>query len=146
MSRARFGLLLVLLVLVVGTGAFVVVLSQLDDEVPGDGGASPATTSSETTTAALPPTGLTTPTFVAIVISERDEATARAGADELTEQGFDGAVLRSDDHASLRPGFWVAYVGPFPDADAAQAAVAELAGSGYSGSYVSCVGTAEECG
>jgi len=145
-SRARFGLLLALLVLVVGAGAFAGVLAQLDDDDPSGGSAAATTSSSDTTTTTALPTGLTTPTFVTVVSSEREEAGARALADELTEQGFDSAVLRSDDHTSLEPGFWVAYVGPFPEAGPAQAAVSDLAANGYTASYVRCVGTADECG
>ena len=145
MSRTRFGLLLVLLVLVVGTGAFAIVLAQLDED-PGGKSSTPTTkTSSETTTTTGAPAALTTPTFVTVVSSEGDEANARAIADELSTKGFASSVLRSDDHTSLEPGFWVAYVGPFPEAAPAQAAVADLAASGYTSSYVRCVGTAEQC-
>ncbi len=144
MSRARFGLLLALLMLAVGAGAFAVVLSQLDDDDPGEG-ARAVTTASSDTTSTVAPGGLATPSFVAVVSSDRAEAGARTLADELTEQGYDSAVLRSDDHASLEPGFWVAYVGPFADAASAQVEVSELAASGYTASYVRCVGTVEEC-
>ena len=145
MSRARFALLLVLLVLVVGTGAFVVVLSQLDDDDPGDGAIAPTTTTSSETTTTAAPEGLATPTFVAIVTSERDEATARAQADELTERGYGASVLHSDEYGSLEPGFWVSYVGPFPDVASAEAADGQLAVDQYPDAYVRCVGTAEEC-
>ena len=146
MSRARFGLLLALLILVVGAGSFVVVLSQLDDDDPGADGAAPSTTaSSDTTTTVAVPEGLVTPTFVVIVTSEGDEATARAQGDELTERGYDASVLRSDEYGSLEPGFWVSYVGPFPDVASAEAADAQLAADEYPAAYVRCVGTAEEC-
>jgi len=144
MSRARFGLLLVLLVLAVGAGSFVVVLAQLDED-PGAGDTGSTTPAAETTTDTAAPTELGTPTFVAIVSSERDEGTARAEADELAEDGYDSGVLRSDDHTSLEAGFWVSYVGPFPDVPAARAAQSQLAGDGYPAAYVRCVGTAEEC-
>ncbi len=145
MSRARFGLLLGLLVVVVGAGAFVGVLAQLDED-PGSEGSAPATTTeSETTTTTGEPAALTTPTFVTVVSSEGDEANARAVADELATKGFASSVLRSDDHSSLEPGFWVAYVGPFPEAAPAQTAVADLAANGFPSSYVRCVGTAEQC-
>ena len=91
------------------------------------------------------PGGLTPPTFVAIVSSEGDEATAQAIRDELTEGGFDAGVLHSDDYTSLEPGFWVAYVGPFADVAGAEAAKAELVADGYTAAYSRCVGTAEEC-
>ena len=79
------------------------------------------------------------------MVSEPDEATARATADELTEGGFDSGVLHSDDYSSLNPGFWVAYVGPFDDVGGAEAAVAELAGAGYTAAYPRCIGTDDEC-
>ncbi len=82
---------------------------------------------------------------MAVVSSEGDEATAQALAAELTERGFDSGVLRSDDHTSLEPGFWVAYTGPFPDAAAAAQDRDELVAAGYPAAYVRCVGTAEEC-
>ncbi|MGK2950048.1 MAG: hypothetical protein ACSLFP_15860, partial [Acidimicrobiales bacterium] len=65
--------------------------------------------------------------------------------DELTESGYDAGVLRSEDHSSLEPGFWVAYVGPFPDVAAAEAAKDALVADGYTAAYTRCVGTDEEC-
>jgi len=144
MSRARFGLLLALLVLIVGVASFVVVLSLLDDE-PGTS-ASGELTSTTTSSTAPAPGQLPTPSFVAIVASEGDAAAAQAVAAELTERGYDSGVLRSEDYASLEPGFWVTYVGPFGDDTAAQVTTDELVGDGYSSAYVRCVGTAEECG
>ena len=91
------------------------------------------------------PGGLVTPTFVAIVSSDGDEPTAQQRRDELTESGYDAGVLHSDDYTSLEPGFWVAYVGPFPDDAAAQAAADQLVADGYESAYPRCVGTAEEC-
>ena len=95
--------------------------------------------------ARLVPGDLATPTFVAIVSSDADEATAQQRRDELTENGYASNVLHSDDFTSLEPGFWVAYVGPFPDPAAAQAAVDQLAADGYTSAYPRCIGTAEEC-
>ena len=146
MSRARFGLLLALLVAVVATASFVVALQLLDD----DPSARPGVTATSSSTTAPPPTAapgdLPSPTYVAIVSSNVDEGEARADAAELTERGYDGAVLRSDDYGSLEPGFWVAYVGPFDDAPAAQAATDDLIADGYGAAYPRCVGTAEDCG
>ena len=59
--------------------------------------------------------------------------------------GTTSGVLHSDDFTSLEPGFWVAYVGPFPDPAAAQAAVDQLVADGYTSAYPRCIGTAEEC-
>jgi len=144
MSRGRFGLLLALLVLVVGAASFVVVLTLLDDG-PGGGPAEPTTTIASSATTTTSPGGLVTPTFVAVVSSEGDEATAQAMAAELTERGYDSGVLQSDRYGSLEPGFWVAYVGPFADAAAAQTATEDLIADRYEAAYVRCVGTAEEC-
>ena len=143
MSRGRFGLLLGLLFAVLAGGSFFIALQLFEDDDDA------ATTTTTTTTVPITTTTstdeLTTPTFVAIVVSETDEATARSVGDQLTEAGFDSGVLHSDDYSSLEPGFWVAYVGPFDDVGGAQAAVGELQGDGYTGAYPRCVGTDEEC-
>jgi hypothetical protein len=143
-SKGRFGLLLGLLFAGLAGVSFLVVSLVLDsgDDEPA------ATTSTSTTfsiTTTTAPGELTTPTFVAVVVSEPDEATARATADELTEGGFDSGVLQSDDYGSLNPGFWVAYVGPYDDVAGAEGAVDELKGAGYGAAYPRCIGTAEEC-
>ena len=135
MSRGRFGLLLGLLFAVIAGGTFFIALQVFDDD-----DASTTTTTTTTSTDEL-----VTPTFVAIVVSETDEATARSMGDQLTEAGFDSGVLHSDDYSSLEPGFWVAYVGPFDDVGGAQAAVGELEGDGYTAAYPRCVGTDEQC-
>ncbi len=141
----RFGLQLALLFAVLAAASFVVVLLLLeaDDDSPA-AATSSTTTFSITTTSA--PGELATPAFVAIVVSEREEATARSIGDELTEGGFDSGILHSDDFSSLEPGFWVAYVGPFDDVAGAQQAVDELKAAGYGASYPRCVGTDDECG
>lgn len=146
MSRGRFGLLLGLLVVVVATASFVGVLSLIDDE-PGPAGTatSSSTTTGATGTTTTVPGGIVTPAFVVVVTSEADEASAQLLRDELTESGYDAGALRSDDYTSLEPGYWVAYVGPFPDAAAADAAKDELIAAGYSAAYTRCVGTAEQC-
>jgi hypothetical protein len=144
-SKGRFGVLLGAMFAGIAGVSFLAVTLVLDasDDDPAESTTTSTTIGITTTTT----TGeLATPTFVAVVVSETDEATARATADELTEGGFDSGVLRSDDHTSLEPGFWVAYVGPFDEVGSAQAAVAELQGAGYTASYPRCVGTDEECG
>ena len=143
MSRGRFGLLLGLLVVVVAGASFAGALTLLDDEEPTV--TAPSTTTTTTSTTTTVPGELTTPTFVAIVSSDGDEATAQSRRDELTESGYDAGVLQSDDYASLEPGFWVAYVGPFADPAAAQQAVDQLVGDGYGAAYARCVGTDAEC-
>ena len=143
MTTGRFRLLLALLFAGLAVASFVIatLLIESDEDEPA---ATTASTRFSLTTTSRP-SGLATPTFVAVVVSEADEATARATADELTEGGFDSGVLRSDDHTSLAPGFWVAYVGPFADVGAAEGAVADLKAEGYTAAYPRCVGTAEEC-
>jgi len=146
MSRGRFGLLLGLIVVVVGVASFIGVLSLIDDDTdPGGTAAASSTTTTVSTTTASVPGGIVTPTFVAVVSSEGDEPSAQLLRDELTESGYDAGVLNSDDYTSLEPGYWVAYVGPFPDVAAADAAKDELIAAGYSAAYTRCVGTAEEC-
>ena len=143
MSNRRFGVLLGVMFAALAGVSFLVaslVLDASDDDA--------ATTTTSTTVGITTTTTsgeLATPTFVAVAVSERDEATARSTADELTEGGFDSGVLHSDDYASLEPGFWVAYVGPFDDVGGAQGAVSELQGAGYTASYPRCVGTDDEC-
>ena len=145
MSRGRFGLLLGLLFAVLAVASFLVVtlVIEADDDEPAASTTTSTTVGITTTTST---DELTTPTFVAVVVSEPDEATARATADELTEAGFDSSVLHSDDYSSLNPGFWVAYVGPYEDVAGADAAVGELAQAGYGAAYPRCIGTADECG
>ena len=143
MTQSRFGLLLALLFAAVAAVSFLVVTLVIESGDDEPAAATTTTTFSVTTTTTRP--GLTTPTFVAIVVSEREEATARAIGDELTEGGFDTGVLRSDDYPSLNPGFWVAYVGPFDDLGAAQGAVSQLEDAGYTAAYARCVGTEEQC-
>ena len=145
MTTGRFRVLLGLLFAVLASASFLVVtlvLEAADDEP--DAITTTSTTVAITTTTATG--GLDTPTFVAVVVSEVDEAVARSTGDQLTESGYDSGVLHSDDFASLEPGFWVAYVGPFDDVTAAEAAVAELKADGYTAAYPRCVGTADECG
>ena len=144
MTNRRFWLLMGALFVVIAGAVFLAVTLILgsDDDDPAATTTTTTTVASTTTTAAGE---LTTPTFVAVVVSEADEATARATADELTESGFDSGVLHSDDYSSLNPGFWVAYVGPFDDVAGAQTAVSELEGAGYTASYPRCIGSDEEC-
>jgi hypothetical protein len=141
-SRGRFGLLLGLLFAVTACATFFIALQVFDDDEA-------STTTTTTTTVPITTTTstdeLVTPTFVAIVVSETDEAAARSMGDQLTEAGFDSGVLHSDDYSSLEPGFWVAYVGPFDDVGGAQAAVGDLEDDGYTAAYPRCVGTDEQC-
>jgi hypothetical protein len=142
-SKGRFGLLLALLFAVLASASFLIVFLLLESDDDEPGATTTSTTFSITTTTS--PGAVDTPAFIAIVVSERDESVAGAMRDQLTEDGFDSGVLRSDDHASLEPGFWVAYVGPFDEVGGAQAAVADLQAAGYTAAYPRCVGTTEEC-
>jgi sporulation related protein len=143
LSNRRFWLLAGLLFVVVAGATFLAVTLILDSDDDSTSSTTTSTTVGITTTTS---TGeLTTPSYIAIVVSEGDEATARATADELTESGFDSGVLHSDDYESLNPGFWVAYVGPFDDLAGANGAVTELKGAGYTASYARCLGTDQEC-
>jgi len=146
-SRGRFGLLLGLIALAVGALAFVVGVAVLDDDGPDDppqavdtGG----TRSTSSTTQAAAPAEAPAPTWIAVVASSTDRAEADEASATAGQAGFDGGVLRSDDHESLNPGLWVAYVGPYPDPGAADRAVAQLAEAGID-AYPRCVGTDAQC-
>jgi len=143
MTPGRFGLLLALLFAVLAAASFLVVTLVIESGDDEPAASTTSTTFSLTTTTTR--SGLTTPTFIAIVVSETNEATARGIGDELTEAGFDNGVLHSDDYGSLKPGFWVSYVGPFEDVSGAEAAVEDLKRAGYTAAYTRCVGTDEEC-
>jgi hypothetical protein len=159
MSRARFGLLLALLAVVVAAGAFAVGVALLDDNGPdtppgdtdevivrdvgeaADGTDGPA---ESTTTTAPPPDG---PTWIAVVSSGASEDEARNHAETAAAaSGLATGVLRSDDHESLNPGLWVAYAGPFATPAEAEAAVSTLDEAGIGGTYARCVGTDDQCG
>jgi hypothetical protein len=158
-SRLRFGLLVALLAAVVGTGSFALALTAFDDDgpdtppdrsdtgapAPGEAGADPSTT----TTAPAPEVrtdALDTPAWILVIVSERDrEAAARTAAD-VAAAGHPAGVLRSDDYPSMNRGFWVAYAGPYADADAARAAEPQVEGAGWPAAYVRCAGTSADCG
>lgn len=162
MSGRRFAVLLGVAAVAVAAGAFALGLQVLDDDDPDpppagavgaddegaaadDGGEDPASTSTseppEVTEGALP-----SPSWILVISSEGDEAAARAVADEVAAAGHPAGVLRSDEHPSLNPGFWVAYAGPYPDATAAAAAEPGVEADGWPGAYVRCAGTAADCG
>ena len=149
MTRARFGLLLALLALVVAGAAFAVGLAVLDDDEPdpppaavdtGDTLAPDPAAASSTTTPA-PASG----EWIVVIASEATEAEADTVAADMVAGGHPADVLRSDDYPSLNPGFWVVFAGPYPDSSTAEAAVAELEGDGVAGTYARCAGTEEAC-
>ena len=52
--------------------------------------------------------------FVSVVVSATSEAAALRAQDDLQRQyGLEFGILRSSDYLSLRPGYWVVYLGPF---------------------------------
>ncbi len=146
MSRPWFVALVVLLAALVGVGSFFLVLALLDDD---DGSQvtteDESTTTSASTSTTAPPAALETPAWVTILSSERDQAAATQVADRVAATGRTTGVLPSDSYSSLAPGFWVPYVGPFPDRAAAEAEVGALAADGIAGAYARCVGTREQC-
>jgi len=162
-SGRRFGVLLGLAALAVAGGAFVLGMQVLDDDDPdpapagavdaADDGAEAAGGGGEdtgSTSTAAPPQvtegALPSPSWILVISSEGDEAAARAVADEVAAAGHPAGVLRSDDHPSLNPGFWVAYAGPYPDAAAAAAAEPAVESDGWPGAYVRCAGAEAGCG
>lgn len=158
MRRGRFALSVALASLLVGVGSFALGLQVLDDGKPDppprrtgvDAVAPPAgdTPTSTTSTTAAPiaaPGELSTPAWVAIVASAGSQAEAEGVAEDVAAAGYPAGVLRSDDYASLSSGHWVAYAGPFADADLAGSALEDLAADGFDGAYVRCVGSKKEC-
>jgi hypothetical protein len=158
MSRGRFGLLVTLAAMAVAAVSFAAGLQVFDDgkadAPPAAGSDATATTAApidtgSTTTVAPPPTtppgALETPAWVTIVASEGTQALAEEKASLVAAKGYPTGVLHSDDYKSLKAGLWVAYAGPYPDADAATAAVGALAADGFTGAYVRCAGSEKDC-
>lgn len=157
MSRWRFAALLVALGAVAAAASFAAGVALLDDpgpdEPPGRAAASDGP-AEDTGSATTPSSGITSTTaplgdgdaaWIAVVSSEGEEASAAAVAEQVGDAGLPAGVLRSDDHESLTPGFWVAYAGPYPSAAEAEAATAALADKGWTGAYTRCVGTQDQC-
>jgi hypothetical protein len=152
-SQARFVLLLGIVAVMVAGGSFVAATAVLDDgkaDPPPspDGGdtSDPEVPPSSTTTAPVATGELASPTWIVVITSEGDEAAATASAQRAADAGYPTGVLRSDDYPSLRPGFWVAYAGPYSDQAAAEAGSAELAADGFANTYRRCVGEQSDCG
>jgi hypothetical protein len=152
-SQARFVLLLGIVAVLVAGGSFVAATAVLDDgkaDPPPspDGGdtSDPEVPPSSTTTAPVATGELASPTWIVVITSEGDEAAATASAQRAADAGYPTGVLRSDDYPSLRPGFWVAYAGPYSDQAAAEAGSAELAADGFANTYRRCVGEQSDCG
>ncbi len=77
------------------------------------------------------PTNLTA--YTVVLVTARDEISARQTADTAKANGVEAGVLRSDDYG-LGQGFWIVYAGAYDDQDAASAEASELAAS-YPGAY-----------
>ena len=59
--------------------------------------------------------------FVSVVVSATSEAAALRAQDDLQRQyGLDFGILLSSDYLSLRPGYWVVYLGPFDTPEESQ--------------------------
>lgn len=151
MTGWRFGLLAGALGLVVAAGSFAVTVAVLDDDEPdrpptsgGTATTTPAPTTASTTTSSTVTGTLVTPAWIVVVASEGSQDAALEHAEAVAALGHPTGVLRSDDYASLNPGLWVAFAGPYSGRGEAEAAVGQLAADGVSG-YVRCAGSAAEC-
>jgi predicted Ser/Thr protein kinase len=72
--------------------------------------------------------------WAVVVASKKNRAEAQAAADRAAALGPAG-VLRSSDYSSLRPGYWVAFVGPLQGPKVASRAAAALRKNGFAGAY-----------
>lgn len=159
MKQSRFALLVTLLAMAVAAVSFATGLRVLDDGAPDQPPSSgspdatgtplPGVAASSTTSTSVavttPPGELETPAWVTIIASEGSREMAEDAAAPVAAKGYPTGVLHSDDYPSLKPGLWVAYAGPYPDARAAEAAIDALAADGFSGAYVRCVGSKQAC-
>ncbi|MET0727673.1 MAG: SPOR domain-containing protein [Acidimicrobiales bacterium] len=157
MSRLRFGVLLAVLAVLVGGGAYLAALGAFDDDGPdtppqssgADGGADGGGTSETTASSSTVPVAteaLASPAWVVVIASEGDEPGATDIAQQVAADGHPSGVLHSDDYPSMNAGFWVAFAGPYPDPAAAEAAVGEVEADGWTGAYARCAGSVEDCG
>ncbi len=158
MSSNRFAAVVIVLAAAALVGAFALSSTLLDDgseaapssptagTVPGS--EAPAATAPPPAPGSAPAVAseLATPAWVVVVSSERERDRAEDIARTVSEVGQPAGVLRSGDHASLSPGFWVAYAGPVADPAQGEAVAAALAEDGIGGAYVRCVGTVDQCG
>jgi len=69
-----------------------------------------------------PVPGLLEGTFISVVVSASSPTAAEQARDDLEARFWwlPFGILVSDDYASLNPGYWVVYVGPFPRPEDAQ--------------------------
>jgi len=73
--------------------------------------------------------------YTVILASEATRGAAEATAQRATNAGEPAGVLHSDDYSSLRPGYWVAYVGQSSTAGEAGREATRLRSAGYSSAY-----------
>ena len=73
--------------------------------------------------------------FTVVLASKPARREAVAVARDAQRISSDAGVLRSDDFASLRPGFWVTFAGSYASADDARAAAADLRARGFTDAY-----------
>lgn len=99
-----------------------------------------AETPSATPSATPPPSGAVADwpageeAWTVVLLSGTDRAAAEKRARELAAGGTQVGVLRSDDYASLRPGYWVVFSGRYETQQEAQEA-AKAIGAKAAGSY-----------
>jgi len=74
--------------------------------------------------------------FTVVVLSSEDRASARAFAQQASEQGVEAGVLRADDYPALSAstGFFIVFVGRYANQAGADRAAARL-GRNYQGAY-----------
>jgi len=69
--------------------------------------------------------------YTVIVRSSESRSAAERTAEDLASQGKDAGVLRSDDFSSLKPGYWVAFVGQYDSASEARTQAESIGGGAY---------------
>jgi hypothetical protein len=80
--------------------------------------------------------------YTVVLLSAEDESAARAQARKAASAGVPAGVLRSSDHSSLKPGYWVAFGGQFDSNDEAQREARRYASLGAGKGYVRFVSAA----
>jgi hypothetical protein len=79
------------------------------------------------------PSGKTAYTVVLVSATSRNAADAKA--EQAISRGIKAGVLRSDDFATLRPGYWVVFAGQFDSSEQATRAADRYAEQGFGGGY-----------
>lgn len=73
--------------------------------------------------------------YTVVVASEGTRDAAEVIRSKVERAGFEAGILRSDDYTSLRPGYWVVFVGKFSVKADADAEMRRLRGNGFSIAY-----------